>query len=253
MSSVGELVDRKDKPAYVKFKRVAKENKLASEREGRFVGTDVDMVHITPPYSKDVFICEVKDWFPNLANDVRNGRIPQEWVDAYRDAYERWKKGEVLPLNGTPIKGWGVTSPAQQETLISLNILTVEDLADVNDEGLHRIGMGAVELKNKARAWLAQLKDKGPLTQKMAALESENAVLRASVDTLTRQVQELMSAVKRQDVGVDTPPAPDNTEIAASDILDDDAAELTERYKTKFGKAPHHLMKPDTIRRALLE
>ena len=250
MSSVGELVDRKDRPAYVKFKRVAVENKIASQDLGRYVGADVDMAYITPPYSKDVFVCKVKDWFPTLMNDVRNGRIPEEWVEKYKEAYDRWKKGEEMPLKGTPIRGWGVVSPSQQEMLISISVLTVEDLADMNDEGLHRVGMGAIELKNKAKAWLAQLADKGPITQEMAALKSENSVLQSSVQTLTRQVQELMSAVKMQNAG-QTYEAPAEG-IAASDIIDD-TEDLADQYKTKFGKAPHHLMKPDTIRRALME
>lgn len=192
---VGSLLERKERPAYVKFETVAVENAAASLAAGHYVGRDVDYALITPPYSKDVFKVKVEQWKLNMKQDVQNGRMPQEWMDQYLDNYKRWKAGQELPLNGTPIKGWGVISPAQQETLLRMNILTVEDLGGINDEGISRIGMGGHDLKNKANAWLAQLRDKGPLTQEIAAMKAENALLKANVETLTGQVQQLMAQV----------------------------------------------------------
>ncbi len=104
-------------------------------------------------------------------------------------------------MNGTPIRGWGVLSPAQQEAIIHNNVLTVEDLATLNEEGLRRIGMGAVQMKTKASAWVAQLQDKGPLVQEIAAVKSENAVLRTSLESLQRQVASLQEGMQRQDSG----------------------------------------------------
>jgi len=252
MSSVGELVDRKERPAYVRFERVAVEDKAASEREGRYVARDIDMALITPPYSKDVFKIKVPQWFANLKQDVQNGRIREEWVEDYQKSYDRWKRGEELPVNGIAIKGWPVISPAQQATLIAMNVLTVEDLAAMNDEGVRRAGMGAMEMKNKAQAWLAQLKDKGPLTQEMASLKSENQLLKSSVDTLTKQVGDLMAAMKAQQGFAAAPEVPGESEsITAADLIDDE--DLAAQYKAKFGELPHHRMKPETIKRALME
>jgi hypothetical protein len=101
-----------------------------------------------------------------------------------------------MPLDGEAIKGWGVISPAQQANLIAINIRTVEDLAAVNDEGLKRIGMGAGELRDKAKAWLSQLADKGPLTQENALLKGENFALKASVTLLESRVKELAERVE---------------------------------------------------------
>lgn len=216
--SVGDLTDRKERPAYVRFERVPVEDKAASQREGHYVARDVDMALITPPYSKDVFKIKVKQWFANLEQDIHNGRIDPKWVEDYKDAYRRWQNGQEIPLNGTAIRGWGVISPAQQETLIRMNVLTVEDLAGINDEGIKRVGMGASDLKNKAVAWLAQLKDKGPLTQEIAAIKAENSLLKSNVETLTGQVQALMAQVKTQQ-GFGGGQA-ESQAIGASDILD---------------------------------
>ena len=222
MSNIMDIAqDRKERPASVKFERVAVEDKAASATAGRYVAKDVDMAFITPPYSRDIFKMKVTDWLTNMRQDVANGRMPEEWAQNYRKAYDAWKNGQELPLNGTPIKGWGVISPAVQEELLRLNIRTVEDLAKVTDEGQRAIGMGAIDLKNKAAAWLAQMDDKGGVTLKMASLEQQNAQLKGNVETLERQVRELLAVVQTQGAvqqGAYNPPDP---AISASDLLDD--------------------------------
>jgi hypothetical protein len=234
MNAVGDVLDRADRPAYVRFERTAKEDVAASLAAGHYVARDVDVAHITPPYSKDVFKIKVSQWFENLKQDVANGRIPELWVENYKKAYQAWQNGQELPLSGTPIRGWGVISPAQQETLIRMNVLTVEDLGAMNDEGIKRFGMGALDLKNKATAWLRQLNDKGPLTQEMAALQNENRQLKTSVETLTNQVQAMMTQLKIQ--GAKEESYGEDTEISASDLLDDEPTPTV--VKRKPGRPP---------------
>lgn len=236
MSIVGEVLERKDRPAYVRFERVAIEDPVASRAAGHYVAKDVDYALITPPFSKDIFKIKVAQWLVNLKQDVQNDRLPQQWADQYVDAYKRWQNGQEIPLSGTPIKGWGVISPAQQETLIRLNILTVEDMAACNDEGINRIGMGASELRNKAKAWLAQLSDKGPLTVEIAALKSENQVQKGSIAILTRQVEELMGQVRASNMG--QAPVAESNDIGASDILDDTEPAVAPVVAVKRGRPP---------------
>jgi hypothetical protein len=186
--SIGGLPEREDRPALVRFEIRAIENKPRSLLEGHYCADDVEFALTTPPYSKDVFPQKVKVWLEQLDVNVRNGRLPPDWANEYKKQYQAWKNGQELPPNGTAIKGWPVISPAQQSNLLHINILTVEDLAAVNDEGAKRIGMGALELKNKARAWLAQRNDKGPLTMEIAAVKSENEQLKASLTSMKAQM-----------------------------------------------------------------
>lgn len=237
---------QKERPSYVRFVREAVEDVRASTEAGHYVARDVDMAYITPHYTKDVFKAEVRDWFVQLDADVKGERIPKEWADAYRKAYEAWQQGEELPLTGTAIKGWGVISPGQQETLIRMNIRTVEDLSMVNDEGIKRIGMGGIDLKNKAKAWLSQLQDKGPLTQEVAAVKAENRELKMSIETLTKQVEALM---RDRPVVTQINPVETNV-ITANDIIEEPPEKL---YEKKFGHPPHHRMKPETILAKLAE
>ena len=213
MSEVVSLADRQDRPAYVRFVKTPVEDKAESIKQGRYVAKDVDFAHITPPYSKDVIVQKVSAWLAQLDQDVQMGRLPREWRDAYREGYAKWQNGQEMPLHGSPIKGWGVISPAQQENLIRMNILTVEDLACINDEGAKRIGMGWLELKAKARAWLDQVNDKGAVTMKMAELERQNANLLA----LNASLSEKVNALTAQVGALAT--QPQSTTITADDIL----------------------------------
>lgn len=221
--SASDLASREERPAHVWFERVAIEDKAASLQQGRYVAKDVDYVNVTPAYSKDCFRSKVESWMENVERDVQAGRTPERWAEHWKESYRRWQNGQEMPLTGTPIRGWGVISPAQQETLIRMNCLTVEDLADTNEEGMRRIGMGALDLRNKAKAWLATVQDHGPVTIKMAELEKENANLTTQVGTLMEQVMALSSQVKAMSgpQGVVYTEAAQSDGIGLSDILPD--------------------------------
>lgn len=231
MAVVGAPEKQEARPAYVRFKRMAVEDKGASLAQGRSVTKDVDYALITPPYSKDVSEVKVSTWLANAENDVRNDRLPASWLAAWKEAHQAWLNGQEMPLHGTAIRAWGVISPAQQENLIRINILTVEDLAGVNDEGLRRIGMGSLELKHKAVAWLAQLNDKGPLTMEMAQLKTRNAQLEASLNSLTTQVEQLRRLVPSVGTVSVSEPATSTLSISADDILTESEPETPRKRK----------------------
>lgn len=216
--SIGDIIDREERPAYVRFERRPVENKAESIKQGRYVAIDVDYALVTPPYSKDCVVHKVQNWLDNVRRNVKDGRTPQSWLDQWEKAYHAWKNGQEVPLNGTPIRGWGVISPAQQEMLIGISIRTVEDLAGVNDEGTRRIGIGAIDMKNKAVAWLNSMKNHGAVTVEMAALKQENETLRASLDGLKGQVESLKAMIPQTPQYINQS---QSNEITASDLMDD--------------------------------
>lgn len=252
--SVGDLATREERPPYVRFESKTVEDKAASLAAGRYVGKDVHYAIVTPTYSKDEMPYKVDRWLEGVEKNVRDGRMNPKWLDMWKDAYQRWKNGQEIPLSGTPIRGWGLIAPSMQETLIRMNCLTVEDLAAINDEGMKRVGMGALELKNKARNWLQAMKDHGPIATQITALEQENKILKSQVETLGAQVAALRTSQLTQFVQ-----PVQEAEITASDLLDDEPniptvdATPAEQYEAKFGKKPHHRMLPESILAALKE
>lgn len=229
MSSVLGMVDTTERPPLVRFERRGVEDRNESIKQSRYIEKDIDMALVTPAGSRDVMVHTVEEWMKGIRRSVRESRMPQSWLDRYEDQYRRWKEGEELPVDGTPIKGWGIISPAQQKNLIGINVLTVEDLAKLNDEGLRRVGMGAIELKNKAVAWLRTLDDKGGLAMENAVLKSENEALKARVDALSRKLEEIADSSEKS-------PVADAQVVRASDILDEPAPQKRPVKPVKKGK-----------------
>jgi FtsZ-binding cell division protein ZapB len=210
--------EKEDRPSYVRFERRAIEDPVASREAGHYVAKDIDYVLVTPAYSKDIWENKVSTWMDNLKYEHSQNRISREQLDLYKKAYEAWKNGQELPLNGCPIRGWGMISPAQQETLIRMHILTVEQLAAITAEGTNRIGIGALDMKNKAEAWLKQTKSKGSATLEITELKKENRQLKKTVESLEKKIEQLSHMVRTNEpVGIDEPSLID-------DILEDDAA-----------------------------
>lgn len=193
--SVNDITDRQERPPYVVFEVRTVEDKKEGLRLGRYVARDVDYALVTPAYTKDCVVNTVDRFFLNAESNAKNNRIPNEWLEAWRKMYAAWKNGQEMPLDGTPIKGWGVISPAQQEMLIRMSVHTVEDLAGINDEGMRRYGMGGLDLKNKAKNWLASIKDHGPTTMKLSALEKENENLTVELNSLKEKMDKLLRSL----------------------------------------------------------
>jgi len=264
--AVGDITEREERPAMVRFEKRPIEDKQASREAGQIIYKDVDFVLVTPPYSKDLFEHKVTVWFDNVEKNVRSGRTHPEWRDYWHRCYENWKKGEETPLDGTSVKNWSAITPAQCKTLLTANILTIEALAMANDEGTRRLGMGGVDLKNKARAYVQAAKDTGPLVMENAALKKQVSQHEATIDNLSEKMEILgqrLEAMKGLPLAeVDKPIG---HSIGITDILDESAAvydvkpaalpEKTpaEQYEVKFGKKPHHLMKEATILKRLSE
>jgi len=252
--SVGEILERdENRPAYVRFERRAVTDSERTLSEGHHVSKDEDYALITPPYSKDVVEKKVAAWFMSVEKNVRAGRIPQKHLELWKESYRRWQDGQEPPVDGTPIKDWSSVSPAQCKNLLNAGCRSVEDLAQANDEAMRRLGMGAHDLKNKARAWLQAAKDHGPLTMQIASLEKEN-------DQLKGTIQSLQDQIKRFEIRMDAQDGESKTGIGNIDLsstvnLVEEQSSLTpaERYEAKFGKKPHHLMKPETILKKLQE
>lgn len=209
-----ELSRREKSPAYVKFVTEAKHLVKQSEREGRYIAKDVDMVEVRQIGGTDSVKFEVEDWLQRIRQDVAAGRLEESISDRYAEMYRRWKNGQELPVEGTPIRTWPVISPAQAETCCAIGVRTVEELAELPDEGLRKLGMGGVTLKQKAKDWIAAGNDKGKVVQELATMKQENAQLHATVETLSKQVAALKAAMEVHQ-------APSES-ITASELLEDE-------------------------------
>ncbi len=190
---------QKDIPAWVQFEMRGVEDRDATIKNGHYTERDVEYALITPPYSKDCNEKEVAAWLQELADNLRNGRISQAWHDGYIAKYKAWKAGQEIPEDGIPIKGWTMVSPAVQNNLLAIGVRTVESLSKMNDEGMKRYGMGALDLKNRAIAWLKAAKNVAPVAQENAALKAEVSDLKTKMDQVLASNEELKRRLDQQE------------------------------------------------------
>lgn len=192
---IGEMEQR---PPYVRFEQRSVEDRAKSNESGIFSYMDVNFALVTPHGSKDVFEDQAESWLEKQKEHARKGRIPEQHYQYFKRAYDSWKEGQELPEEGTPIRGWAVLSPAQQQAILQANIRTVEDLAQAPEDALHQIGMGARALKQKATAWLESA-DTGKSANKIVDLENKVQYLSEALDKKDKQIEELMAKLDSDD------------------------------------------------------
>ena len=183
------------RPPYVRFELRAEEDRTASIESGKFVARDVAFALVTPQGSKDCIERNAEEWLAHIATEAREGRFPEPWLAHYLKAYEAWKNGQELPVNGTPIVTWPAISPANAKMLLDLNIRTVEELAQATEEAICHIGIGARALKQRAIDFLSQSGDAGKASAEMEVLRVTNADMQKQNEEMKKQLAELTAKV----------------------------------------------------------
>lgn len=181
------------KPPYVQFETRSIEDREASEKAGHYVGKDVIFALVTPAGTRDRIEREASEWLNSIDEGIKQERIPSAWGPAYRRALEDFKESRETPEFGTPVKDWPSVSPAQCKLLLDINVRTVEQLADANEETVARIGMGGRALKQKAQAWLDSSKGDGKVA---AELENLREQVKALTERDTEREKELVKLQK---------------------------------------------------------
>lgn len=149
--------------------------------------------------------------FPNLGTrdvefvditSVGNAKytvIPMRIQDAMRDttglwaaiepAYNAWKKGMEVPTTGTPLTSWHGITREQIEAVRVHGLYTVEDVAQMTDAILQKVGgIGMHAVREAARSW-DMAKDTRAITQDLAAKDAE-------IDALKQQMADLMEMMQ---------------------------------------------------------
>lgn len=184
------------RPPFVKFEIRTVEDRDATLEAGHYVGRDVIYALVTPCGSRDTLEKVAEDWLLSVKEGVDQERIPANWYHAFKGAYEAYKDGREAPVDGTPISSFAGVSPSQAKTLLDVGCVTVEQLAEANEELVSRIGMGGRALKQKAQAWLDSAKDVGKFAEELAALRVRNTELEARDKEREKEFKELQAEVK---------------------------------------------------------
>lgn len=88
-------------------------------------------------------------------------------------AYEAWKKGAELPVNGTPLGAWPGINQDQAQVFIRAGLRTVEDVASMPDSVLTKVHLPNVrEFRQQAKAFL-EATDRNVVADKLAQQDKQ--------------------------------------------------------------------------------
>lgn len=181
---------------YVKFELRSVEDRTKAAPDGTCQMVDVAMAIVRAPGAKDSVEKAATEWLQQLKVYAKDGRVPASWPSEYTEAFALWQKGEEMPVKGTAIKSWPPLTPAQRANVLAAGILTVEDLAQVNDETRGKIGMGGHAVQQMAQNWLRESLDAGATAKALSASQIAVEELRQTVANQSEQIAQLLAAAK---------------------------------------------------------
>lgn len=151
---------------------------------GRPLFEDVIWCKQTLPGGKTVL---EREW-----DKIKQSERLESKLDQY---FEAWEKNREDPVEGTRIELFPVLTPAQIKTLRSAGVKSIEELAEMTEEGIKAMGMGARAQVEEAKAYLANAQDSGVVAKQVAALKVELDDVRESIkdkdETISVQAKEI--------------------------------------------------------------
>ncbi len=169
-----------DQGVNVEFYQDSVPSMIQSEQAGHPVFVEKPFIRIMIPGSQNTII-EVP------VDDTHKRRFPIQWA--------KFNAGQNnSEMTGWKLEAWPAINTAQVKTLKYMNIFTVEQLAEITDGAAQAVGMGAIELRTRARAAVnaakgnaaveAQALENKRLSDELSANREEMAMLRATVEQL---------------------------------------------------------------------
>ena len=176
----------------VRFYVQAFPNNFMSEKEGRPIFQDVDMIQIMVPGDATSII-------DTPVREEHKKRWPIQW------AHFQNKHGGDPREIGTPLEQWPRLNKSQVEELKALKIYTVENVAGMSDANLQKIGMIAGmqphAFRDHAVRFLRLAHDDSIANEaetRAKALEEANAKLKADTDAQLAEMREQLAALAVQ-------------------------------------------------------
>ena len=185
------------RPPFVTFEQRAIEDRNATIAAGGLVMRDVDYVIVRQVGCKDTVEKEAEGWLVDIEKAAMQGTYPGEWVRHFREKYQAFKAGQAEPELGLSVRQWPSLSKAQAENLIAAGVRTVEDVAAMNEPTMQRVGMGARELKQKAKAYL-ESRDANKAAEQITALQAQLNDRDTRIETLETRLAALEAGSKKR-------------------------------------------------------
>lgn len=162
---------------FPRFHMHAVEDPIASAAQGRPIFVQHERVQIIQPGNTNSPVLAVSD----------------EHRNRWKEQYDAFRKGEEVSINGTPLEQWAYLPRTAVLELKALDLHTVEQVAGLPDNSLHRIGMAGRNIRDMANAYLDEGAAQSITTEALARAERAEA----RVANLEKQVEEFRPMMDR--------------------------------------------------------
>lgn len=136
----------------------------------------------------------IKIWLGKNDEIVR--KVTPEDRVRFADRYDAFKKGEEVPLDGTPIAQCAFATPADVSACKAERIFTLEQLVETADERLQRARL--VTFKYRCRDWLEAQKRSGYVGEMRERIQSLEAQIEVLKERLASQGKPTEIEVKKR-------------------------------------------------------
>lgn len=181
-----------------------------------------------------------------IAGDSKSGPV-HKVTDGHRRRfarqYEAFRRGvETIDYGGTPLKQWPVLTgkPSVIRTLEYHHVHSVESLAELPDTAMQGLGMGAMELREQARAYCELKKGSEPIE----ALTKQNRDLAGMVEMLKDQITEMQRSASVAAERAASAPAQNDAVLAMLQKMQDRMADMETRMAAPPPAAADEAEKP---------
>ena len=160
--------------ANVRFRLDAVEDVLASEKAGRPIFRDIEVIEVRYP-GEGANVLEVTD----------------KHKAEYSELYAAFKSGQEQATTGTPLEQWPLITKAYCEEFKALGLRTVEQLAEANDNVRAKM-KGNYKYIKEAKEWLQNANSN---QNQLLVEKKENEKLRARISALEDNVAALLMRI----------------------------------------------------------
>lgn len=163
-----------DNKLYVEFSRKPRLHPAKSREAGRAIYEEADYVRIHVPGDK---------------SSVVERPVTEMDVQRFADRYKKWQAGQAEAVVGTPLTALPGMSPAKVEEYKYFKLVTVEQLAEANDN-LGQKFMSFQQDKARAKAFMEVAANNAPIEKMNEELGKRDA----EIENLKTMVEALQAA-----------------------------------------------------------
>lgn len=177
------MADQSESRINARFENLAIRNEAKSKEANRPIYDDAVVCRITlggDRLQAPVFMAW--EQVPGGVEDDNGYMVPMTYAEKYSKQYEQFMRGEIQSKSGTPLEALTFLTAGKVKELKGLNIFTAESLAALEGASLKSLGVGGLEWKTKAAAFIASASDNSVVSK----LADENAALRQQIEDMKR-------------------------------------------------------------------